>query len=326
MVTRHPFYSTEFAGDFEDLSYYGGRWSFLYPRTGSVNLHHRWNKYSLPDHLYGPADPATASWQVTTATELMSAEEAASLSDGYGYEKRTPSPIWHAEVSGLLDGLGFTLSPFNDVGELTQYAGLPRPLITSTDADINTGLKAMLVLFEGTLSLVPNSTRTYWLRHGSYEDGAANSLLEDWGYVTAWEYKWTTPGVVETPSVDLTVGTELGEEIYSRFFMQTPFYWGGDMRGISIPAGDEVLPLTHMNGADPPVEITNRFHRLPNSRFWLITLPSDVYQRPDLSVEQNATAHTQMIKELGKVHIRDYEIGVKSSDDRKKTRWLRAWE
>ena len=325
-MARVPFYSTDFGGDFEDLSFYGGRYEFLYPRdSGTPNRLPRWNGYSLPDHLYGPSDPATASWQVTTATELMSAEEAASLSDGYGYEKRTPSPIWHAEVSGLLDGLGFTLSPFNDVGTLNQYAGLPRPLITSTDADINTGLKALLVLFDGTLTLNPNRTRTYWFRHGSYEDGGANSLLEDWGQITAWEYKWTLPGQVSSPTTDLTVGTELDEAVFSRFFMQTPFYWPGDMRGLSIPAGDEVLPLTHMNGAAPPVEVTNRFFRLPNSRFWIITLPSDVYQRPDLSAEQNATAHTQMIKELNKVHLYDYEVKTKRPIERDHSRWTATY-
>lgn len=328
-MPRYPFYSNDYPGDFEDLSWYGGKHDFFYPRTPPhPNRLPLWNKYAYPDHLYGPGDPEAESYQVTEATDEMTDEEAASLSDGKGYPKLQPDMTWPLEAAGRynLATLGFTPT-HEDVGTLAQYPGLPRETIAAGDGDLNPGIRAMLTLFQDTLTLARPTPRQYWwVWYEVPTPHPAEALHQYRGQVDVYEYKWTNPGVIESFDPDVITGTLAGEEPYSNYKATTPFYWSGSILApnwMNDPTNTTgVLPLTHLDGDEE--EVVNRFVRWKQSRFFLMAHPSVA---PPISEDasDNLQAHDNWITNVGRILLIDYEVNARRPTEDSTRRWLKKW-
>lgn len=326
-MPRYPFYSDDYASDVEDLSYYGGRFDFVYPRVlPAPNRLPLWNEYAYPDHLYGPTDPDADDYQITTDPGGLTDEEVESLSDGIGYPKEQPSPIFPLDVAGRFNEatLGFAPS-WEDAGPLNQYGGLPRETISANDGDLNPGLRAMLHIFQGTLTLAKPEPRQYWWRWWEEPTPFPDEALHQyWGQVDAYEYKWTEPGMVESPDVDYISGTLAGTEPYIVYKANTPFYYSGsifDPNYMNDPTSTEgVLPLTHLDGDE--VEVVNRFVRWKNSRFYIVAHPSDV---PPISgdAEDDQQAHFNLIAQIGRIHLYDWEARTRKPKRRSFHRWIK---
>jgi hypothetical protein len=277
-----------------------------------------WNKLALSHYLnavYGTGSVLLRPQQVRTPTDEMTDEEKASLSNGLGYQKVSPRAEWHHEVSGVLAAqtTGFT---FENLEELGQPGNLPRPLIAATDADLNAGLRAMLILFKGRLKLVNGTGRQYWWPFDQEFSASPlpGNVHEQTGIVTAYEYKWETPGLVENPSAVHQVDTDT---LRRRYWMTTPYWWNGHVDSMGEPEWETAenavadpddpntlyaaLPLTYLDGEE---QRPNRFRRLPFSRFWLVAAPSDM---PD-----------QFIEKYNTVQLFDYEwTKARTREDRR---------
>ncbi len=250
-------------------------------------LYKLWNNLDLPDYIFGHY--LYDSWQVTEPTGEMTEDQKASLSNGRGYPKFQPDAWWHREVSGLLPP-GFVKT---DVGVVEQESLLPRDYIRETDDDINTGLKAMLVLFKD--SLIPTGgdpRRYYW--YVDDEDAPPNNLKvgEKWGDVLAFPYRWEHPGTVEDPTGIISVDTETS---YQQFRLVTMYNWWGCSLENDFIVADDMQYTEHIT--------PESLYRLGISRFWLTVIPTA--QRLKFELEGDE------VNPIGKILLYDYDWELK---------------